>query len=329
MNIIACTDRRVWESFIKDVHPYAYFQAWEWGDIEKAEGRKVWRVCSTNEQVMGICQIVKIEARRGTFLHLRHGPVLRDWNNVGVFDAIISFAKEIARKENASFIRISPLLDPAMSAFFQEHGFRKAPVHTMDAELVSVIDLSKTDDELLRNMRKTTRNLIRRGIKDGVTVEESNDIQTCMSLYRKTSERHDFVPHTAITAEFEEYRKRGAAELLIASYQSRHLAAAIVIDYNGQSMYRHGASIPSKIPAAYVLQWEAMLRAKKRGMREYNLYGIADTDSTTHPWWGLTVFKKGFGGTTRQYLHAHDLPLTMLYWLTYAIEAVRTWKRGY
>lgn len=330
MNITECTDIHQWETFIKQTNPASYFQSWEWGDIESEQGRAVWRlVISHNRRIEGVCQIVKVVARRGTFLHMRHGPVLTSWDTSGVFDVVMSRARDIARAEHASFIRISPLIDPSYASLLSSNRFLRSPVHNMDAEIVSVVDLSSDEDVLLKNMRKTTRNLIRRAIKDGVVVRESSDIETFMSLYRKTAERHDFVGHTAISLEYEAFKKNGAAELLIAYHEGVPLAGAIIIDSGGQAMYRHGASVPSKIPAAYLLQWEAIKRARNRGLKEYNLYGIADTDRQSHPWWGLTVFKKGFGGETRQYLHAHDLPLTMMYWLTYAIETVRTWKRGY
>ena len=75
--------------------------------------------------------------------------------------------------------------------------------------------------------------------------------------------------------------------------------------------------------------WEAIREAKKRGCVTFNFWGIAPQGDRKHPWAGLTFFKTGFGGYERNYIHAHDLPLTQRYWVNYIIESVRRIKRGF
>ena len=199
----------------------------------------------------------------------------------------------------------------------------------MDAEIVSVIDVLKSEVDLMKNMRKNTRNLIRKGLKMGIQIEKSSDISIFLKLYGETYSRHDFVPHQAVEDEFSIFSKQNKAVLLISRYEKTPIAAAIVSYFGNQAIYRHGASIKSSIPAAYVLQWEIIKRTKRRGLSYYNLFGIADTDRIDHPWWGLTLFKKGFGGETKKYLHAHDLPVSPWYWVNYLVETVRRIKRRY
>jgi lipid II:glycine glycyltransferase (peptidoglycan interpeptide bridge formation enzyme) len=199
----------------------------------------------------------------------------------------------------------------------------------MDAEIVSRIDLRKSEDELLLSMRKNTRYLIRKGIRLGIKVVRSKDISLFMDLYNQTAARHDFVPHESIDQELRQFSASENAELLVSSYHSKPLAAAIVCYYGNQALYRHGASIPSDIPAAYILQWEIIKRAKERGYTYYNMFGIADSDRKSHPWYGLTLFKKGFGGETVQYLHGQDLVLSYRYWINYLVETIRKTRKGY
>ena len=75
------------------------------------------------------------------------------------------------------------------------------------------------------------------------------------------------------------------------------------------------------------MQWDAISEARYRGAAVYNFWGIAETDDK-HPWSGLTLFKKGFGGFSKEYLRAQDLPLTKKYWLTFLVEKIRKSRRG-
>ena len=346
MNIISIDDRRIWDDFILANAPHTLFHSFEWGEIEKGNGRKVWRVgllnsksqapnskqiLNTNIQIqnlLGISQIVKIEARRGTFLHVRHGPLLVKWDKK-IVPQWLQWIIELAKKERAAFIRMSPLIDRSHSPMLQSLGFRDAPIQRMDFELVSMINLQLPEVELLKNMRKTTRNLIRKAERMGVAISDEAPIEEFMALHEKTFRRHGFIPNPNIAEEHREFSKSGASCVWTARYEEELLAAAVIITYGNQAMYRHGASVSSKIPAAYYLQWNIMQTARQRGIQWYNLGGITDSDNPNHPWYGLTLFKQGFGGETKDYLHTQDYPVTAGYWFTYAIETTRKIRRGY
>ncbi len=112
-------------------------------------------------------------------------------------------------------------------------------------------------------------------------------------------------------------------------HQGEVLAGAIILFWGNQAFYHHGASVSTKIPASYLLQWKAIIEAQKRGIKVYNLWGIAPEDKPNHPWRGLTLFKKGFGGREIKYIHAHDFPLSPFYTLARTVETVRRIKKGY
>lgn len=298
-----------WNSFVLSQAPYALFQSWEWGELEQKLGHTVWRL-----NWPGACaQVVKVKARRGTFLHVRHGPVVtKGWQPV------IKELTDLAKKEGAWFLRISPQIQS-----LSLKGFVPAPIHAMDAEVCWVLDLNDTEDTLLTKMRKTTRYEIRHTLD--VQVEQTKDISRFFKLYSLTSKRQHFVEHTGIKEEFETLESR----CYVASYKGKDLSAAIIVDFGNQAIYHHGASIPSKVPASYALQWHTIREAKKRNKSIYNFWGIAPHDSPTHPWHGLTTFKMGFGGRRVETMHAQDLPLSPFYLLTRAVEGARKKVKGY
>ena len=208
-------------------------------------------------------------------------------------------------------------------------GLRPAPIHAMDAEYTWVLRLDDSEEVLLANMRKTTRYLVRQAEKLGVKVVASQKIADFLELYEQTAERQHFVPHRGIAAEFTEFVKRGAAELLVATHAGKRIAAAVILYFGQEAIYHHGASIASKIPASYLLQWYAIKEAKKRGLTWYNFWGIAPEDKPNHPWQGITLFKKGFGGELRSFIHAHDLPVSPFYRIAATVETVRKRLKHY
>lgn len=313
LRLVTAQNKDEWEEFIFKHAPYALFQSWQWGEVEKRLDVKVWRLgWFYKNKLVGVAQIQKVSARRGTFLHIRHGPI-----------GTINFedVKKLGKDEGAWFIRISPQISSDNE--LRELGFKSAPIHEVDAERSWVLDLDSSEEDLLGAMRKTIRYEIKHG--DGITLEKSKDIHRFFRLYNETSKRHNFVQHVGIREEFETLD----CDLFVASHEGRDLASAIIVYYGNQAIYHHGASLPSKLPASTAVQWRAILEAKKRGMKLYNFWGIAPDDKPNHPWRGITLFKKGFGGRQVQYIHAQDLPLSPLYSITWIIETLRRRARGY
>ncbi|MBU1327224.1 peptidoglycan bridge formation glycyltransferase FemA/FemB family protein [Patescibacteria group bacterium] len=333
LHIKPMTDQDVWDDFIIRHSPGAVFQSWLWGEVQKRMGNTVWRWGVFDDgRLEGVYQVVKAQARRGVFLHVRHGPVIA--SDRTHYSAVTRHLKELAIQVKAVFVRMSPRIadSPNNRRLMEHYGMRPAPIHAMDAERSWVLDLDVSEDKLLSGMRKTTRYEIRRAQKLGVTIRKSTklqDIELFLSLYSQTSKRHGFVPHEGILEEFEVFAKQNQAILINAWYEQKLLASSVILFFGGQAIYHHGASLPTKIPASYLVQWEAIREAKKRGMQVYNFWGIAPPNTIRHPWQGITLFKKGFGGRENISLHAYDYPLSRMYWFSWMIDYWRKIQKGY
>ena len=102
--------------------------------------------------------------------------------------------------------------------------------------------------------------------------------------------------------------------------------AAFIIFYGQEAVYHYGASTDEgrKYPGAYLIQWEAIREAKKRGMKAYNFWGVAPESEKDHRFSGLSLFKRGFGGSDVKYLQAQDLVIDKnRYLINFWIEKVR------
>jgi peptidoglycan pentaglycine glycine transferase (the first glycine) len=333
-NLKLLDSKNIWEEFLLIYSPQALFQSWDWGEVQKKIGHTVYRYgVYKGNSLIGIMQIVVVKARRGTFLHIRHGPVWKE-SHASNWKELISLLTPLVNKEKAWFIRVSPLIDNSDANVKQlkSSGFSSAPIHAMDAECCWVLDIDKSEEELLLAMRKTTRYEIRHAQKLGITVRSTGEKTTLgdfYALYDETSRRHGFVQHQGIEEEFEVFGKGGNALLYIARYDNQTIAGSIILFYGSQAIYHHGASLTGKIPASYLIQWEAIREAKRRGLKLYNFWGIAPDESINHPWRGITLFKKGFGGRIVNYIHAQDYAYSPFYIITKSIEHIRRKLKGY
>lgn len=339
MEVKEINNKKIWESFIKNTSPQSFFQSWDWGEITKrTNDNKISFIgrygLYRRNTLLGIFQIQKIKALRGSFLQIRHGPIFEKYNKNN-FNILINFIKKLIKTENASFLRISPLILPTAENldFFKTFGFKDSPIHALDGEYCWVLELDKKEEDLLNAMRKTTRYLIRKAQKEGVIIIKSSsqvDFEEFMKLYSLTSKRHKFVKHKGLKQEFEVLLKSKSALLFKGFYQNKLISIALIIFYQNQAIYHHSASIEQKVPVNYLLQWEAIKEAKIRGSKIYNFWGIAPLTATNHPWKNLTLFKMGFGGRVVEYLHSQDYPINRIeYYKTYIIESVRKFTKGY
>lgn len=276
---------------------------------------------------------------------VQYGPVVQAGiDEREAVNILIAGLKKIGERNGCRFIRISP--------FWKEETAQKipntisSPLHLLAEYLWYLTLTGKTEESLLRNMRKTTRNLIGRAEREGVTIEASKDpmknLPHFLSIHEETRKRHGFTPYTDdfFRSQVEQFSRRNECMLYLAWYQQKVVAASIHMHAFGETSYHHGASSNAfgKIPASYLLQWTAIRDALKRRDRIYNFWGIAplrdsrsggQAPNPKHPFAGVTLFKTGFGGELLPLVHCMDLPLSRRYYLTRSFELLRKWRRGF
>jgi lipid II:glycine glycyltransferase (peptidoglycan interpeptide bridge formation enzyme) len=320
-------------------------------------------------KIVGLVFAHLVPARRGRHLAVPYGPVS---DRLDVLEVLLEKLKEMAKEHGCSFLRLSPFWknDDAKTDWLNGKT-AVSPLHLL-AEHVWYLPLKKEDawqgrgegrranegtnsegrgarnaDELFTQFRATTRNLIRRAEKDGVTITASKspekDIEHFLKLHEETRKRHSFTPYTDkfFREELLQFAAKNQATLYMAHYQGEVIASSIHIHAFGETSYHHGASTHkfSKVPASYLLQWTAIQDALKRGDHVYNFWGIApvtfdETGKPTmtekkHPFAGVTLFKTGFNGALLELPHCRDLALNPKYQLTKAFEVLRKWRRGF
>lgn len=274
------------------------------------------------------------DAKRGRYLEIPCGPLI-DWKNKKSAKEIFEKIAETAKKEKCVFVRIRPQLikDTKTMQLLKDLGLKIAPMH-LAAEHTVIIDLRKTEDELLADMRRQTRYEVRRALKQGIIVERDNS-EEIFKEFRKiqasTAKRQGFVPPNLKTllAEREAFGDQIAIYTAKTS-EGKPIAYGMIIKDGKEGDYYEAASteLNRKMPGAYALLWQAMRDLKADGYERFNLWGIAPPGQPNHRYAGVTTFKTGFGGKVVEYVPAHDMVINkMAYLKNLLVETARKKRR--
>lgn len=325
-------DKVIWEEFILSQKPQTFLQSWNWGEVNEETGEEITRLgFYKNKKLAGTALLIKQQAKRGSHILIPAGPLI-DWEDTALRRFVIQSIKEVAKKREVWFVRIRPeILDNGRNReLFKELGLVPSPMH-LHAENTWVLDITKPEEELLKNMRKTTRYLIRKSLQEkDLKIKVSTNPKTAnilFNLQKETAQRHGFVGFSKnlFEKEIEILGQDDQARVFMVKNKKEVLAIAIIVFYAKVAYYHFSASTSklSKLPFSYRLQWEIIKYAKKKGQNRYNFWGIAPNDDPKHRFAGVTMFKKGFGGERVDWLHAHDLIVSPLYYFTYIFETLR------
>ena len=233
------------------------------------------------------------------------------------------------------FVRIEPTEsaiwgDQDAAAFLARRGAVLAPRQVQPSH-TQIIDLSGSEDEILKGMKSNNRNLHRNIHKKGVTIEVSTnpeDLSILFAFLDETADRNGF------NRQQDEYLMQvarvlmpaGAASLYIAKLtdengESTPIAAAFVYDSDDTRTYAHAAASfeHRRLSAGIPVVTNFILDAKRKGLKYVDLFGIAPEDQPDHEWAGFTKFKKSFGGESVEYPGTWDVPVTSLGYRAYTL----------
>lgn len=296
-------DKQEWDNFIVTAKiDGGFLQSWDWGEFQRAMGREVFRIVVEAEgKVSAAALIIKYKLPfGGNYLYVPRGPVVGDFG----FDAILSEIRKLCADNHSLFLRVDPSWNENQVLKF--HGFDF--VGQVQPKKTLILDLRRDEAGLLSAMKPKTRYNIKIAQKHGVLVKkaEVDNFNLFWDLMIKTCRRDGIKSHPK--NYYQKQLKIPGFKLVLAWWQNKSIAGAIINDFGDTRTYVHGASdydFRDKM-APYLLQWEMIKSAKAAAMDYYDFWG-ADPDK----WPGVTRFKQGFASQTqiKEYIGAYDLVL--------------------
>ncbi len=329
--------RKEWDAFVTS-HPEANFlQSWDFYEFYKSRGNQIVRRLARNEdgKIVGSYAGVIENAKRGRYLAIAGGPTL-DWEDRALVDALFADMRTQGKQHKCAFVRVRPQLELSESGMnlMSELGLRRAPMY-LSVEFAGILDLNKSEDEILKGMRQRLRRALRKAEKNDIQVETSTDPADIHEFYQielQTAGRHRFIAFSEdfLTKQFAAFAKHGEAVLYTAKLGDEILAQNFMIFYGNEASYHYGVSseLGTKYSGAPLLHMAAMRDARERGIKRYNFWGIVDETDIHHRFYGVSCFKRGFGVDEYKYIPAHDLILSKpRYAFDWLIETLRKKSR--
>jgi peptidoglycan pentaglycine glycine transferase (the first glycine) len=318
-----------WQEFLEKQENPHILQTTEWGELKSAFGWEVERIISGD---LGV-QILFRKLPLGFTVGYLPKPVFDDgrWmmddKSRPMVDGLWSEIDAICHKKRAVFLKIEPdCWDTGLIPGTPHPALRTSP-HNIQPPRTIVISLEGSDDDILARMKQKCRYNVRLAEKKDVTVRAWDDLDGFYRLMQVTGGRDGFGVHSHeyYQKAYDLFHPTGVAEILVAEFESRPLAALMVFALGKRAYYLYGASTNeerNRMPT-YLLQWEALKWARERGCTEYDLWGVPDVDEETleaqfetrhDGLWGVYRFKRGFGGQVKRAAQALDrVYMPMLY----------------
>jgi len=311
-----------WDIFLT-AQPYSQFlQSWQWGEFIKSQGKDIYRyLLEDNGKIAGVCFFYKESLPLGfKYFYCPRGPIFSNYT-LNALIQFISEIKKVAQKEKIDFIKIEPALktDEYLTKELKNIGFQKSKKEIQPAETL-MIDISKTEEELLRQMHEKTRYNIRLSQKKDIKIElvKNEGLENFYSLMQKTAQRDSIKIHPK--NYYHKLIENTDAQIIQAVYQGKIIASNIIYFFGDTAYYLHGASDYEFRPlmAPFLLQWQTILEAKNRRCSLYDFWGA----SLKKPGWaGITRFKQGFcpNYELTEFVGPWDLPVSKFRYSLYSI----------
>ncbi len=305
MQVVRVTDdiRKKWDEFVSThATDGGILQSWLWGDFQKALGRPIFRLAEYSREgdLVAVALLVKQEIHFDyNYLYCPRGPVI----NTANFDDASPFFSEIkalAREQKSFLVRVDPAWTIGSDKRLLDADFRKTEKE-VQPKCSLIIDITKSEDELLGGMKQKTRYNLNLATKKPVVVRVSSeiaDVEPFWQLMKQTAKRDGIRSHPKeyYKKMFELLSPDGTAQFFIAQYDNKIVAVNMVTFFGTTCTYLHGTSadLYRGVMAPYLLQWHAIVEAKKRGIQWYDFGGVNAHSFQDQRWAGITRFKTGF-----------------------------------
>lgn len=303
-------------------HP---LQSKEWGEFRRKTGIKV---IERDSFLLTIHPIPHIPLTIGYF---PKGPMPTK--------EMITELKQIGKENNCIFIQLEPNI--INSSEFKVNSFELKPsARPLFTKYTFILDLTKSEDELLKNMHSKTRYNIKVAQKHTVEVVEDNSdeaFEEYLRLTRETTQRQGFYAHTekyhrlmweTLKEKTEKNNDALSAHLFLAKYNSKPLVAWIVFVYKDILYYPYGASSSEnrETMASNLMMWEVIKWGKNKGLKSFDMWGaLGPEPDPKDPWSGFHRFKQGYGPEHVEFVGSYDLVINPILYEFYKIANTLRW----
>jgi peptidoglycan pentaglycine glycine transferase (the first glycine) len=298
-----CENQSEWDEEVlsRGGHP---LQLWGWGEVKAAHKWNVERVIvRRGETVIGAAQLLirGLPKPFNSLVYVPRGPVADARDRANVLDAIADHAK-------SAYKAVAVSVEPDWEEMPDAKGWKETK-NTILIPQTLILDLSKSEDELLADMTKKTRQYIRKSGSEAIEIRKAGreELADCLDIYRQTAERAGFGIH-GDEYYYDIYDKLGDHSPVFAAFLDGKPIAFLWLAISQETAFELYGGMNDdgqRLRANYALKWHAIQTMKKWGIERYDFNGLLND--------GVSTFKRGFASHEDMLVGTYDKPLSPLY----------------
>lgn len=279
-----------------------YLQHGQWAAVR---ARHDWAAQSIDLQTPSGEQAVTIYTRKvqpiGTLGYIPYClPVLSPADAKVNLDRI----KETCRDCFAVIIEPQQLKNTVNESELHRLGLKRTWMGGIQNLSTLIVDLTKSEDEIMAAFTKEKRYNVRKAEKRGVVVRELPADEKAFDIIWKfkelTIERsgHYYRPKDFMYDVWSTFASANKARVFVAYQEEKPVSAVLALHDDWQAWSRDSGSLreANSLGAPSYMQWEVMRALKSSGIERYDLCGIRPEDQRDpdNPRYGIFRYKSGF-----------------------------------
>jgi len=302
-----CQDKRQWDDYIleNNGHP---LQLWGWGDLKQAHNWIADRLFLTDDKgdTIGAVQLLirKLPWPFKSLSYVPRGPVVSAENRAVMLSQLVEYTKVVHRSVALS-------IEPDAVEFDEIDGWKRSNNHVLPSNTI-ILDLEKTESELLADMVKKTRQYIRKSAAETMqikVVKQHEELQKCLGIYHDTNKRAKFNIHRD-QYYYDVFDKLGDHSQVFAAYVDNQPVAFLWLAISADTSYElYGGvnELGQQLRLNYALKWHAIKKCKEWELTRYDFGGLIDG--------GVSTFKRGWASEETNLAGTFDFSLSIFYGL--------------
>ncbi|MDB5179853.1 MAG: hypothetical protein JWN12_485 [Candidatus Saccharibacteria bacterium] len=304
-----CTDKEQWDEYVLEQggHP---LQLWGWGQVKAAHGWTAERVFafddSEDDKIVGAAQILirKLPFPLRSFAYIPRGPIAEESFQT-------EFLEKLAGLVKRDYRSVALSVEPNSFEFEAPTGWKRSANRILSPDTI-LLDIAKTESDLLADMAKKTRQYIRKSAAEGITIKQvhtRDELEECLFIYRQTADRAKFNLH-ADQYYLDVFNLMGDHSPIFAAYLEGKPIAFLWMAISADTAYELYGGMNEdgqRLRANYALKWYVIRKVKEWGLLQYDFGGLVVG--------GVSIFKQGWATEETSFAGTFDKALSPAYTL--------------
>lgn len=307
ISLQACLNQEKWDDYVLENggHP---LQLWGWGAVKALHGWETERLFAydLDKNIVGAAQLLvrRLAWPFKSLAYVPRGPIVDEGSTQDFLEALTNYVR-------SQYGSVAVTIEPDWTVLPQLSSDWRQSKNTILIPQTLILDLNKSEDELMSVMGKKTRQYIRKSLNEEsieiLQVKDREELEKCLEVYHATAKRVGFALHDN-QYYLDVVNNLGEASPVFAAYKDGWPVAFVwlaISQLTAFELYGGMNDDGQELRVNYALKWYAIRKMKEWGIERYDMNGLVSD--------GVSNFKRGFADHEDMLVGTYDRPLSVTY----------------